>query len=341
MQEPHTLLYLKTHHGFKFEILDFFKHFSFTEELDAITEFKTCIEKLARSKHQGAHWARDIQRTSYRILRSGDVKKYWNDLAVRISNDELDSEVMQAKNTYFKFFLDKHFKNAGSNKRPKGNQQVSGGHSRQTQGEGDIESDGGDSQPGQEQYEQQADKESTGPAEAINDAERLISWLHDYQRLTTGDEKMTFLVEKLGSDDCLDLCSVKLSSYYKQLIQRSIDFLKFRYMLTVKEAYVLSYVHHCMSIDQLKALRQLLYQYDDLADGLEYIRMAVDHIISLWKSNKMLKRNQEGWWRQFLYTPLFDNAFLQMESFDIKRAERMSTVVWCMYLITDTNLPQL
>ena len=81
-----------------------------------------------------------------------------------------------------------------------------------------------------------------------------------------------------GQDGELDLEVLQISSWYKVIIETSLTNLKFPYMLTSCEAHVLSYIHHCTSINDLKALRRRLYRYDDIDEGIKYIRMAINSL---------------------------------------------------------------
>lgn len=43
------------------------------------------------------------------------------------------------------------------------------------------------------------------------------------------------------------------------------------------------------------------------------------HRIFLWESKRFLRVNEEDWWRINVYSWCFDNAFLKLKDFDVKR----------------------
>ncbi|KAI8138199.1 hypothetical protein BJV82DRAFT_673927 [Fennellomyces sp. T-0311] len=169
----------------------------------------------------------------------------------------------------------------------------------------------------------------------------LLEWMRKYKTLSSENEKIESLVDHFGDDGVLDLTCQKFSSWNKTLIQTSIRSLKFPYALTTPESYIISYIYHCQDLRELYDLRELLFSFHELPDGLEYLRTAVHHMLLLWKSRKMERVNQEGWWRQFVYTPLFDHAFLQMQEFDIKRSECGSTSVKAFNTLISSDIAKL
>ncbi|KAI7883226.1 hypothetical protein K492DRAFT_235475 [Lichtheimia hyalospora FSU 10163] len=164
-------------------------------------------------------------------------------------------------------------------------------------------------------------------SEAKAHISELLQWISEYKDLDSDTKKLLSLVDRFGRDNVLDLTSERFSSWNKYLIENTIRTIKFPYTITISEAYILAYVNQCKDLSDLEKLRRTLFQYIDVADGIEYMRTAIHHIILLWKSRKMERVNQESWWKQFVYTNLFDNAFLHMNEFDIKRSECASTIV--------------
>ncbi|KAI7846690.1 hypothetical protein BDC45DRAFT_611491 [Circinella umbellata] len=241
MADNDTIKYLKLNCGPNFSVVEFFKYFAFAEEDDGVQEFKRAIKALVTSKDATyVSWAKKIHAKHFMILRDQNVKhmKTGDNSSGKKKKVENESLVKSSKRK-------NNINTESTNKKQKDVNQ-----------------------------ESQINILEEKPC----NQQELLNWLGKFQALASEDDKIKSSVDTLGQDGELDLEVLQVSSWYKVIIERSLTDIKFPYMLTSCEAQILSYIHHCTSINELKALRRNLYKYDDVDDGIEYIRMAIDSL---------------------------------------------------------------
>lgn len=143
------------------------------------------------------------------------------------------------------------------------------------------------------------------------------------------EAKAAFLVDKLGDHGFLDLAVSRVPYRFRDGLKdiRSHFSIPLQPMVTLEERRALLDFAGCTSDDDVDNLLQEMFTRRNTTSNIQYIRSAIDGLQSLWKSNRLRSKNDEGWYRQNVYSYMWDRLFLHNDTFYTKRAECLSAVI--------------
>ncbi|KAI8147716.1 hypothetical protein BJV82DRAFT_574914 [Fennellomyces sp. T-0311] len=102
---------------------------------------------------------------------------------------------------------------------------------------------------------------------------------------------------------------------------------KFDFKTTPAQADVLTRIYRCTSMEELESIRAELFAMQDSNGGIDYLRSAINQVIRLWRSNKLLLHQNEDWWRVNVYSQLFDSVYLDTAEYNCRRSELLPQVM--------------
>ncbi|CDH48579.1 predicted protein [Lichtheimia corymbifera JMRC:FSU:9682] len=81
--EKASLTYLKNNHNRKnFSVINFYKHFKFTNRIDGENEFKAAVGEARRSANKASNWKKWLEKAAsnnFQLLRNEDIDAFWSD----------------------------------------------------------------------------------------------------------------------------------------------------------------------------------------------------------------------------------------------------------------------
>lgn len=142
-------------------------------------------------------------------------------------------------------------------------------------------------------------------------------------------EKAAYLVDKLGDEGVLDMSVSRIPYRFRGGVKDISAYfsIPLKPMVTLDEWRALLDFAKCKSGDDVDDLLAEMFAKRNITGNLAYIRSAIDGLQALWKSNRLRSSNDEGWFRQNVYSYIWDRLFLHNDIFYTKRAECLSAVI--------------